>query len=123
MAPVEPFLAGNATNPGDNIELGNNRSFADWSTGLNPTMLTGTVGSGLSVELRTPSLADWSDGTNPSSLAYAYVTAALASLGKTPADWIELNGVTFGQAITEFVFGFTTPGISAASRISDPNIS
>lgn len=118
--PLAAYLAGNAGNPGDNIELGNDRTFTQWSAG-ETTTLTGDFGSGLSVELVTPSLADWSDGTNPSSLAYAYVNAALASLGKTSANWTPIGGVSFDDAVTEFVFG--DGNTSGAFVISDANIS
>lgn len=127
--PLNQYLTGSASAPGDNIELGNDRSFSDWSNGLNSTTLTGDIGSGLSVELITPSLSDWSDdSTTPSSLAYAYVTAALASLGKTPGNWDPdaddpTDPTSFDEAVAEFVFGDGTIPISGAFVLSDPNIS
>lgn len=116
-------MLGNAADPGDNIKLGNDRSKADWVAGQRTT-LSGTVGT-MSVDLITPTLGDWTaDGL---ILAYGYVTAALASLGKTPADWNDnaIPGVTvtFDEAVAEFVFGTTTPTTSGAFVISDPNLS
>lgn len=127
-APLASYLTGNAADPADNIELGNNRTYADWAIG-GTTVLTGDLGSGYSVELSTPRLFDWGDITTlqPSALAYDYVNAALASIGKSSADWDEnalspVGPVTFEQAVRAFVFGdVPNPNTSGAFAVSDPN--
>ena len=60
------------------------------------------------------------------SLALAYVNAALASIGKSSADWIDSPGGstpdrTFNEAVNHFIFGdsATTSGAFVAS---DPNV-
>lgn len=118
---LEDYLAGTAAAPGDNIELGNDRTYADWAEG-DLTTLTGDLGTDLSVVITTPTRSDWTADGN--RLAYSYVDAALASIGKTPADWnpFALPGpeVSFDDAVTAFIFGDNNT--SGAFRLSDPNI-
>jgi hypothetical protein len=122
--PLADYLAGDAAAPGDNIELGNDRTYAQWAAGQRTT-LTGDVGGGLSVALVTPTLGDWS--ANGLALAYHYVIAALDSIEKTPADWNPNVGgglpvISFDNAVNQFVFGNGTT-TSGAFAISDPNAS
>jgi hypothetical protein len=112
--PYEPFLAGDATDPGDNIELqvlDTQAQLDDWNNGiLSPTTLSGTFGP-KSIILSSLTKADWTTGGN--ALAQAYITGALASIGKTPADLI---GTTLAQLAADFIDS------GAAFRLSDPNI-
>ncbi|MBK1633628.1 hypothetical protein CKO31_23355 [Thiohalocapsa halophila] len=128
--PLETYLSGSAANPGDNIELGNGRAYTDWQSGVRTT-LTGDLGTAYAVDLVTPTLADWGNilTLQPSALAYDYVNAALASIGKSSADWDEnalvgigVGPVTFEQAVQAFVFGEgLNPTTSGALAVSDPN--
>lgn len=114
--PLETYLTGTASDPLDNIELGNDRTYADWVAN-GRTTLTGDVVSGLSVALVTPTQADWT--ANGLELAYEYVDAALSSINKSRTDWIGPG--TFDQAVAAFVFG-DNQSASAAYSLSDPNV-
>lgn len=120
--PLEQYLTGTAADPGDNIELGNDFDYSAWAGG-ELTTLTGTV-DGKDVLIRSLNLGDWA--SNGNSLALAYVNAALASIGKSSADWIDSPGGstpdrTFNEAVNHFIFGdsATTSGAFVAS---DPNV-
>lgn len=112
--PYEPFLAGDADDPGDNIELQILDTAAQrtaWNNGtLLPTTLSGDSGP-KSIILSSLTKLDWTAGGN--ALAQAYITGALASIGKTPADLI---GTTLAQLAADFIDS------GAAFRLSDPNI-
>jgi len=116
--PFEPFLQGSASEPGDSIDLGVGLTFAEWSAGT-PTVLTGTV-DGLDVEVASLTKDDWT--ADSYALAFAYIEDALDSIGLTSAAWNVGVCGPFNAAVIEFVEGVTTPGTSAAFRISDPNV-
>lgn len=117
--PFEGYLGGGSSNPDDNIEMGNVRTFGEWSFGSNKTIMTGTLGS-ITFTLTTPSQIDWT--ANNAALARAYAGAALKSINKSPDDWDDLGtGITYEDAVVGFVIG-DGGGESGAHIISDPNV-
>lgn len=110
--PLADYLQGTASAPGSNIELNNDGSFSVSTT------LTGAL-DGLTVEVRSPTQANWqADGY---ALAFDYVNDALASIGKSSADWVTSLCGPFDLAVKAFVDGPPGPP-TAAQRISDPNV-
>jgi hypothetical protein len=120
--PLESYLVGSATvppGPGDNIEVDDDTD-GDFS---DTTTLEGDLPQGLNITIRSPNQASWQADGN--ALAYDYVNGALASIGKTSADWNPsgLGGLCglFDDAVEAFVNGPPGPP-TGAERASDPNV-
>ena len=109
--PLASYLVGSATlppGPGANIELNDDTDgdFSDTTTLEGDLDLT----EDLKIKIRSPNQADWQ--ANSYELAFAYVNAALASIGKTSADWDETEEIPgtggvlcgpFNDAVVAFV--------------------
>ncbi|NEX17775.1 MAG: hypothetical protein C1943_14430 [Halochromatium sp.] len=95
-SPLDPYLEGNSTAPGSNVEIGDdamadmfdvdNQSYVDWKDGLQAKgpRLLGTLDE-RDAKVYALMKGDWS--ANDYELAYAYTDAALASIGESSANW------------------------------------
>jgi hypothetical protein len=108
----DPFLVGNSSAPGGNVELAPAMTLGQFSADVGVTTLTGILGGANTITLSSLVSSDWTTVLGSGqTLAAAYIADALASVGMTlPPLQLALVETSFLSSLAPWM-------------LSDPNIS